>query len=215
MRRATSIKPHLKVRLRLLGMVLLAVLVWYGAAALDAKIQPALQELAEYESRAVTVEVMNAAIAQEMEVHPQRYEGLYSIRYAQDGSISTVESNSLALNQARLYLIEAVTQALRELPETELQIPWGSLLDSALLNDRGPSWSLCIQPRGYVEGKIQESVREIEINKAEYCIDLELSTSINMILDGENHLLNVKNTVPVAHILLDGDTPSYYSQGDV
>ena len=59
MRRATSIKPHLKVRLRLLGVVLLVVLVWYGAAALDAKIQPSLQELAEYESRAVTVEVMS------------------------------------------------------------------------------------------------------------------------------------------------------------
>lgn len=214
MRRATSIKPHLKVRLRALSVVLLAVLVWCGAAALDAKIQPALQEMAEYESRAVTVEAMNAAIAQEMETHPQRYEDLYVIRYAQDGSISAVESDSVALNQARLYLVEAVTQALRNLPETRLQIPWGSLLDSALLNDRGPSWSLCIQPRGYVEGNIQESVRGIEINKAEYCIDLELSTAINMILDGENHLLNVMNTVPIAHILMDGTTPSYYSQGD-
>ena len=214
MRRPTSIKPHLRVRLRLIGGVLLAALAWYGAARLDAKIQPALQEMAEYESRAVTVEAMNAAIAQEMEAYPQRYKGLYVIRYAQDGSIAAVESDSVALNQARMYLVKAVTQALRELPETELQIPWGSLLDSAFLNDRGPSWSLCIQPRGYVEGNIQEGVREIEINKAEYCIDLELSTSINMILDGENHLLDVKNTVPIAHILMDGTTPSYYSQGD-
>lgn len=214
MRRATPLMPRLKVRLRLLIVLLLACLLWYGGSALDAKIQPALQELAEYESRAATVEAMNGAISREMEQHPERYQNLYTIRYGQDGEVASVESNAVALNQARMYLIEAVTQALQTLPETELRIPWGSLLDSALLNDRGPSWSLCIQPRGYVEGKIQESVREVEINKVEYCIDLELSTVVNMILDGDTHLLNVENTVPVAHVLLDGATPGYYAQGD-
>lgn len=214
MRRATPLLPRLKVRLRGILVVLIVVVLWHAGRAIDAKIQPALQELAEYESRAVTAEAMNTAISREMQEHPERYENLYSISWTQEGTFAAVESDSVALNRARMYLIEAVTQALQEIPEKELRIPWGSLLDSALLNDRGPGWRLYIQPRGYVEGEIRESVREVEINRVEYCIDLELSTAINMILDGDTHLLYVDNTVPVVHVLLDGTTPGYYSQGD-
>lgn len=214
MRRATPTMPRLKKRLRVVSVLLVAVILWYAGTALDARIQPALQELAEYESRAATVETMNTAIAREMEEHPERYEDLYTITYGQDGDMLSVEADSVALNRARAYLIDAATQALQQLPETKLEIPWGSLLDSALLNDRGPSWSLCVQPRGYVDGEIQESVRQIEINKVEYSIDLTLTIAINMILDGDTHLLYVSDTVPVAYLVMDGTTPEYYSQGD-
>lgn len=64
------------------------------------------------------------------------------------------------------------------------------------------------------DGEIRESVRQIEINKVEYSIDLTLTTAINMILDGDTHLLYVNDTVPVAYLVMDGTTPEYYSQGD-
>ena len=205
MRRAVSVRPRIRLRLRLAAALAALALAVRAAAALDARIQPVLQEFAEYETRAAAVRLMNDAIAREMANNPARYADLCAADEA-----GAVQSDPQALNLARASLIDAVTAALDAAPEQQLEIPLGSLLDSAILNDLGPRWTLTIRPRGYVDGELTETVVPIEINRVEYRIDLTLTTSVNMILDGRAHLLWVETTVPLAHLLLSGNIPGYY-----
>ena len=212
MRRALSAAPRKTRQIRLLFVLaVLLLLVFRAAAALDSHIQPLLEEYAEYETRAMTVQALNAAISQELTAHPERYDALYQMETEPSGS-STVSSNPVALNQAKNYLIQAASAALDDLPEQRVQIPLGSLLNSALLNNLGPSWALTIRPRGYLEGDIRATVQPVAINRVEYRVDLTLSVSLNMILDGSTHILTVTTTVPVVHLLMDGETPRYYYQ---
>lgn len=205
MRRAVSVRPRIRLRLRLAAALAALALAVRAAAALDARIQPVLQEFAEYETRAAAVRLMNDAIAREMANNPARYADLYAADEA-----GAVQSDPQALNLARASLIDAVSAALDAAPEQQLEIPLGSLMDSAILNDLGPRWTLTIRPRGYVDGELTETVVPIEINRVEYRIDLTLTTSVNMILDGRAHLLWVETTVPLAHLLLSGNIPGYY-----
>ena len=205
MRRAVSVRPRIRLRLRLAAALAALALAVRAAAALDARIQPVLQEFAEYETRAAAVRLMDDAIAREMANNPARYADLYAADEA-----GAVQSDPQALNLARASLIDAVSAALDAAPEQQLEIPLGSLMDSAILNDLGPRWTLTIRPRGYVDGELTETVVPIEINRVEYRIDLTLTTSVNMILDGRAHLLWVETTVPLAHLLLSGNIPGYY-----
>ena len=205
MRRAVSVRPRIRLRLRLAAALAALALVVRAAVALDARIQPVLQEFAEYETRAAAVRLMNDAIAREMANNPARYADLCAADEA-----GAVQSDPQALNLARASLIDAVSAALDAAPEQQLEIPLGSLMDSAILNDLGPCWTLTIRPRGYVDGELTETVVPIEINRVEYRIDLTLTTSVNMILDGRAHLLWVETTVPLAHLLLSGNIPGYY-----
>ena len=66
MRRATPLAPRLRARLRLPALLAALTLLLYAVARLDAKIQPILQEFAEYETRSAVVRLMNDAVAQEM-----------------------------------------------------------------------------------------------------------------------------------------------------
>ena len=205
MRRAVSVRPRIRLRLRLAAALAALALAVRAAAALGARVQPVLQEFAEYETRATAVRLMNDAIAREMANNPARYADLYAADEA-----GAVQSDPQALNLARASLIDAVSAALDAAPEQQLEIPLGSLMDSAILNDLGPRWTLTIRPRGYVDGELTETVVPIEINRVEYRIDLTLTTSVNMILDGRAHLLWVETTVPLAHLLLSGNIPGYY-----
>lgn len=205
MRRALPVLPRVRPKLRLAAMVAALALAVWAVVRLDAKIQPLLQEFAEYETRSATVRLMNDAIAREMAQNPARYAGLCTADEA-----GNVQADSRALNLARAALVQAVGAALDAAPEQQIEIPLGSLLDSAILNNLGPAWTLSIQPQGYVDGELSEQVAAVEINRAEYRIDLTLTTSVNMILDGRAHVLWVDTTVPLVHLVLSGDIPGYY-----
>ena len=213
MRRLVHSRKGRKGRHIFILLFTVVTLAVYGAIELDARIQPVLQEFAEYETRSATVRVMNAAVLKEMAANPARYEALYVIRYTESGELLSVQSDPGAVNLARGYLIQAVSDALDAVPEQNIRIPLGSLLDSAILNNLGPDWTLTIQPRGYADGELHETVRPLAINRAEYRIDLTLKTAVNMILEGRAHVLWVETEVPLAHILLDGSVPAYYDAG--
>ena len=161
MRRATPLVPRLRARLRLPALLAALTLLLYAVARLDAKIQPILQEFAEYETRSAVVRLMNDAVAQEMAQSPERYRELYAVTTGADGGVQTVQGDPQAVNLARASLIRAVTAALDAAPEQRLEIPLGSLLDSAILNDLGPAWTLTIQPRGYVDGELTETAEAV------------------------------------------------------
>lgn len=212
MRRIAPSGSHIRSRLRIL--VFFAIILGGFAIAhqFDTTIQPLLQEFAEYETQAATVRLMNAAIADQLEEKPETLQDLYTIEYSADGSLKSVESNSYAVNLARGALVDAVEEKLNRAPEQQIDIPLGSLLDSAILNNLGPRWKLIIQPEGYVDGVLIESVEPMEINRVVYQVELQLTTAVNMILDGRAHVLWVKTAIPLVHILLEGNIPDYYAQ---
>lgn len=175
--------------------------------------KPTLEELAEYECRAIVVQTMNDAVSQEMEAHPQRYEELYQLEYGNNGVLQAVSSNTLALNQARAALIRAVEDALSDLEQTSLEIPFGSLTGITALGGLGPAWELTLLPDAYVEGTLQEEVQSVSVNRTQYTITLDLQVTISMVLDGNTSTAQVCARIPIAGILLNGDTPTYYAAG--
>ena len=117
MRRAVSVRPRMRCRLRILTVLVLCGLVLMAAYRLDTTIQPLLQEFAEYETQAATVRLMNAAITRELEVNPECVQNLYAVEYSDDGSLRSVVSNPYATNLARGALVDAVTAELNAVAE--------------------------------------------------------------------------------------------------
>lgn len=195
------------VRRLLAGLVAAAGLyVW----VVETEVKPRVEELAEYECRAIVVEAMNQAVSDEMQRTPALYEKLYTLSYAPDGTLCTVQADTAALNRARQALVNAVQQALAQLPEKSWTIPLGSLSGWTVLGGWGPGWDLSLQPRGYVEGRMEQDAESLSINRTRYTVTLVLQVTINMVLDGKHNTAVVAERIPVADLLLDGAVPRYY-----
>lgn len=176
----------------------------------ETEVKPRLEELAEYECRAIVVQAMNEAVNAEMQRTPERYEELYTLAYGPDGTLTAVQADAGALNAARAALVAAVQQALAALPEREWRFPLGSLSGWTSLGGLGPEWTLQLQPHGYVEGWMEEDAEALAVNRTRYSVTLVLQVTINMVLDGKSSTALVGTRIPVASLLLNGEVPAYY-----
>ena len=199
--RRCSVKAMRRAQLRgvlwLLAASLLAGGLWLNRYV-NTVIKPTLRELAEYEARAATVQAVNRAVAAALAADASLTDALF----VQSGGI--VSLDAAAAGAAQLRLVSA-------LPEENFTIPFGSLTNNSLLSGLGPGWRMQVQPKGYAEGHIREATESLSINTTRYSAVLQLSVTVNMILDGSTATLTVYADYPLASVLIGGDTPSAYA----
>lgn len=204
LRRVQKKKRKISFHIKLLAIVLLATLLGFNAY-IDAEIRPTLMQLAEYEARAVTLETLHAAVSEAMQ---QMEEDGSSIYTETNGGL---QMNATVANRIRNTLVQAVQNGMAHLPERKYYIPFGSLTGNSLLNGHGPGWEVNLQPEGYVQAQWQENTESLSINTTRWSAELLLSVTINMILDGSTETITVTDSIPMASILLYGDTPDVYA----
>lgn len=195
------------------GLALLLAAAGLYVYLVETEVKPRVEELAEYECRAIVVQAMNEAVSAEMQRTPALYQDLYTLTYAPNGALCAVQADTAALNRAQLALVDAVQQALAALPARSWTFPLGSLSGWSVLGGLGPDWEMQLQPRGYVEGRMEEEAESLSINRTRYTVSLALQVTINMVLDGKHSTAVVAERIPVASLLLEGEVPSYYSGG--
>ena len=195
------------------GLALLLAAAGLYVYLVETEVKPRVEELAEYECRAIVVQAMNEAVSAEMQRTPALYQDLYTLTYAPNGALCAVQADTAALNRAQLALVDAVQQALAALPARSWTFPLGSLSGWSVLGGLGPDCEMQLQPRGYVEGRMEEEAESLSINRTRYTVSLALQVTINMVLDGKHSTAVVAERIPVASLLLEGKVPTYYSGG--
>lgn len=195
------------------GLALLLAAAGLYVYLVETEVKPRVEELAEYECRAIVVQAMNEAVSAEMQRTPALYQDLYTLTYGPNGTLCAVQADTAALNRAQLALVDAVQQALAALPARSWTFPLGSLSGWSVLGGLGPDWEMQLQPRGYVEGRMEEEAESLSINRTRYTVSLALQVTINMVLDGKHSTAVVAERIPVASLLLEGEVPTYYSGG--
>lgn len=178
--------------------------LWFNAYV-NTEIKPELQQLAEYYARAETLETMHHAIQQTLQEQLALRETLYR------GEEDCLQLDAAQANAVRSALTAAIETQLALLPQQEYCIPFGSLTGNSLLSGWGPGWSLSLQPQGYVQAEWEETAESLSINTTRISAALLLTVTVNMILDGRTETLEVCETVPLASVLLCGDTPQVYA----
>lgn len=197
----------------------LGTALFIGAAALalclyiENRVDPILDELAEYEARATVTQALDRAVAAFCERAGPLCPQAYRLQYAQDGEVQAVIADAEALDDACRGLTAAVDLALQSLPQRVVYVPFGTLTGLSLLNGLGPGWGLCLQPQAYATGSVREAAEQISVNCTRYSAWLELQVTINMVLDGKNRVLDVRSSIPVASVTVRGQTPLYYGAG--
>lgn len=205
-RRKQPIKRHTFIKFYVIAALMLALLaLWQFSRYVNTTVKPTLHQLAEYEARAATVQAMQTAVSTQLQAVPTLCEALYT----QQGEL--VRLDTARANAAKVQLTAAVQQSLAALPEIDYLIPFGSLTNNSLLSGLGPGWEFSLQPQGYVQGTIRETAESLSINTTRCTAVLELTVTVNMVLDGRTATLTVTDTVPLASVLIRGDTPNAYA----
>lgn len=180
-------------------------LCWHLADCIEDAMWPAMREVAQHECRSLVVQCLNTAVYGELSANPAAVcRAVHAERWA------GLLGDSERINTARAALVQTAQQALNTMPKNNISISLGSLSGSIFLLEMGPGWTVHLNPDGYVEGRMEETMEPAAINRTRFTADLVLETTVNVILNGRAALTQVEVRVPLASFLLDGDVPAYY-----
>ncbi len=186
-----------------ISLVLMAV-GWFNAYV-NTEIRPTLMQLAEYEARSATLQIIHTTVEQTVKEEKIDFGRIYTI------SQNCVQMDAAEANQLQHTLVAAIQEAMQNAPERTYEIPFGSLTGNSLLSGHGPAWRVAWRPQGYVQAEWQESSESLSINTVRYSVDLQISVTVNMVLDGRTETLTATDSIPLASVLLCGETPNAYA----
>lgn len=203
------------VRPAVVGRVLLVLAVaLYLLFRIEQQIRPALLSVVEYESRRYAMDAFNAAVAENLRQNPDAYEALYTLTYAQDGSIAAVQANAYAINRLSTGLARQVEAEMNAREDSVLWIALGTLSGIQALAGRGPSLEMRVVPESYVSAQVYDTLESAGINQTKLCIYVNFSMDMSVILSGYTASVRAENDILLTQVLLVGQVPeSYWSTG--
>ena len=111
----------------------LAVLI--SVLLIDAKLRPAIYDLAVLEAYALSAKTVNAAVEKTLEENAPEYSDLADISRTDDGRITGITTDVIKLNLFKAQVTKAIDSAFNEKKKTEISVPLGSASGIALFAD--------------------------------------------------------------------------------
>lgn len=205
-------RRRMEFRLKGWAKLLLFLLVLFLILIeIDLQLRPVITTMAEYQCRVISILAMNEAVMDELEEEPDISEKLVAVETREDGTVVSVEINSVEINRLQARLTDAVTNRLLGIQKQDIGIPLGTLTGWQLLAGRGPEVHLQILPASFVETEIVDSLETAGINQTQHRIFIKFQVEMSAILPGYSTNVTVENQVCVAQTLIIGEVPQFYA----
>lgn len=140
-----------------------------------------------------------------------QYGNLIIFEKDNDGKISALQSNISEFNRLQAFITQDILKRLSDTGETTLAIPLGTLLGSALLAGRGPSFKVKMQTAGSCAAHFENQFTDAGINQTTHSILLYIDVSVSILLPGFRTYTKVSNAFSVAETVIVGAVPESYT----
>lgn len=190
-----------------LGLLLLLT----GLILLDFKLRPAIIEIVGAELNSAISEELNYVCAENAASGKMSYNDLVNLQYNEDGKLIGLTTDMKELNELNESITNGVTAKLKDLDQTKITFPFGSISGLAIFSGLGPSIPVKVLSVGRMSSKFESSFHAAGINQTEHQIQLVISVDVMLLLPGGTCKCNCTDRVTVAESILMGDVPSNYS----
>lgn len=190
-------------------LVLLLVLAVYSIVFTEKIIKPNVAAIAEVKVKAMITQIVNNAVHEQF-VSDGQIRELLTIKTDQEGNISYVESNTVAMNNLATRLTQALQSHYNWDEAVNLDVPVGSIIGSQILSQIGPYINLKVLPIGMSRVNFKTEFESMGINQTKYKVFLEMDSQARVLVPFSMNNINVQNTILVAEAIIVGEVPQSY-----
>ncbi len=206
-------KAKKRVDLLLILKILLAIsLGVLSVNFIDSRIRPTVMTTLITHSRAVVLSELNSSVSGSLNEMPIDFKSVVALSRADNGQVTSIETDSLTLNLFQVKVSENLNSALLNLKMREEKIPIGSLSGLIFLNGKGVGIPFRISPLGAVQTEIKSEFTQAGVNQTRHQIVLKVSANVSAIIP----TYSVSNEVFAEYILAEtvivGVTPDFFLQ---
>ncbi|MEG2928661.1 MAG: sporulation protein YunB [Oscillospiraceae bacterium] len=192
----------------------LAVLAAFFVFA-DARLRPEIATMARYRVQGLITKAVNDAVMKQADKTEVSYDDLVNIEKNNAGEILSISYNSLHMNRLKSEITYAVIEETQKIPDTDIYIPIGNILDIDFLQNKGPKLKFTFTPSSYVESDIESVFQNTGINQINHQIFIIVRVVGSALIPNFSTSITVENKVCVAETIIIGKVPNNIGNGVV
>ncbi len=181
---------------------------------LDFHLRPIIKSMAESKTHTISNDAIDDAVLKELSENNVKYSSLVHIDKAEDGSISSIVTDTQTINSLKSKIATAIQNNLSKIDLTQIEVPIGTLIGTDLLNGRGPVIKLKVSISGSSCVEFTSKFCEAGINQTKHQIYLDINTKINLLVPGYPTSTDIHTNMIIAEMIVVGKVPRVYSTND-
>ena len=198
---------HIISRKCRISYILLAIMVLLSVLAVVffRQLSNHIKEISEFEGRKVCTDLISKAVSEQIEQAEQT--AYVTVRRDESGMITSVSSNTNAVNSANQQITEAVNEQLKNHEHEEIEVPIGTLSGITFFTGRGANISLKLHQTGAVSTKMKSELTGAGVNQTRYRLYIEITVEMTAILPANSTDISVKSEYLVNETVIVGEVP--------
>jgi len=200
----------LKRKSKALMLLALAALTISLAAVFTSNFNRAAEQYAQTTIKRQVSMLIEKTILSYLEESGASYGDYCTLRYTDNGKLSSITIDTLKLNVFKSEVLLRVNNLLNESDRTEFHVPWGNLTGSKWLSGRGGSITIKAVPLGMASGGTESVFESVGINQSVHRIYFELRATVSLLTPFTQTDCELTSSVCIAETVIIGEVPNVY-----
>ncbi len=192
-------------------LIISAILMIALIIVFDMAVRPVFEETCAYQCRAIAEDAINKAVLRMLEDEEISYESIVTVKYGQNGSISSIESNIVAMNTIKALSSKKINEAIEGIGEERVGVSLGTASGIEFLYGQGPVMTMGLVPVGHAETQFKSRFVSQGINQTLHSVYMEINAEIAAVAPWFTVSANVSTDIVIAETVIVGNIPENYT----
>lgn len=204
----TKLRRRIGIKLIGSAFVLLGL-----AGILQLMIRPNIINVCEYNSKAVTVSLIDDAINERLDALADEagYEKLVKLSYSADGRVALIESNTNLINRIKNDMLSEINDRLMNGETENVDLSVGTLSGVPVLFGMGPTVRMSVEPKGYADAVFISEFSDAGINQTLHRMIMRTTVSVTAFIPMYSVETKVCGDFLIAETVIVGNVPESYT----
>lgn len=203
-----------KLRRRLgLKLIGTAVILLGFAGILQLMIRPNIVNVCEYNSKAVTISLIDDAINERLVElgDDANYGNLVKLSYTSDGKVASIESNTKLVNRIKNDMLTEINDRLMKGETENVDLTVGTLSGIPLFHGSGPTVRMEVEPKGYADAVFISEFTDAGLNQTLHRMIMRTTVSVTAFIPMYSVETKVSGDFLIAETVIVGNVPESFT----
>ncbi len=192
---------------RIYKTVCILIILLIAVLLIDAKLRPALYDLAALEAYAISSKSVNSAVEKILSENAPAYSEIVSINYTENNAVSGITTDIVKLNLFKSRVTNAIDSEFIRKGKTEITVSLGSASGVALFSGWGPYIDIGVGFSSSTQSDFENIFTSAGINQTQHSVMLNIETTVILSMSGKRIPQTVRTSFCVAQTVIVGTVP--------
>ena len=199
-----------RLGLKLIGT---AVILLGFAGILQLMIRPNIINVCEYNSKAVTISLIDDAINERLVELGENadYGNLVKLSYTSDGKVASIESNTKLINRIKNDMLTEINDRLMKGETENVDLTVGTLSGIPLFHGSGPTVRMEAEPKGYADAVFISEFTDAGLNQTLHRMIMRTTVSVTAFIPMYSVETKVSGDFLIAETVIVGNVPESFT----